>query len=159
MPSDQTVRMMKRRLLFLMAVLSNHTPKSSGTSVDKKWTPTPGGNRRPHKPPPQAPTFARGAPNSGTGPVDGYLAEQTTTGTKTDTPLREVPQSVSVVGKQQMRDQGVQNLQEAFRYTPGIVADPMATTAVATRPSFVASRHRTSSMACRRPTASTPRRR
>ena len=74
--------------------------------------------------PPQAPTFARGAPNSGTGPVDGYLAEQTTTGTKTDTPLREVPQSVSVVGKQQMRDQGVQNLQEAFRYTPGIVADP-----------------------------------
>jgi iron complex outermembrane receptor protein len=74
--------------------------------------------------PPQAPTVARGAPNSGTGPVDGYLAEQTTTGTKTDTPLREVPQSVSVVGKQQMRDQGVQNLQEAFRYTPGIVADP-----------------------------------
>ena len=74
--------------------------------------------------PPQAPAVARGAPNSGTGPVDGYLAEQTTTGTKTDTPLREVPQSVSVVGKQQMRDQGVRNLQEAFRYTPGIVADP-----------------------------------
>ena len=52
--------------------------------------------------PPQAPAVARGAPNSGTGPVDGYLAEQTTTGTKTDTPLREVPQSVSVIGKQQM---------------------------------------------------------
>ena len=74
--------------------------------------------------PQPAPSLARGAPNSGTGPVDGYLAEQTTTGTKTDTPLREVPQSVSVVGKQQMRDQRVQNLQEAFRYVPGVVADP-----------------------------------
>ncbi len=75
-------------------------------------------------PQPPAPSNARGAPGTGTGAVVGYVAEQTTTGTKTDTPLREVPQSVSVVGKQQMRDQGVQNLQEAFRYTPGIVADP-----------------------------------
>lgn len=74
--------------------------------------------------PPPTPSFARGAPNSGTGPVDGYMAEQTTTGTKTDTPLKEIPQSVSVIGKQQMRDQGVQNLQEALRYVPGVVADP-----------------------------------
>ena len=56
--------------------------------------------------------------------VKDYVATDATTGTKTDTPLRETPQSISVVGKEQMRDQGVQNLQEAFRYVPGVVADP-----------------------------------
>lgn len=76
------------------------------------------------QPQPEAPASARGATGSGTGPVNGYVAEQTTTGMKTDTPLREIPQSVSVVGKQQIRDQGVQNLQEAFRYVPGVYADP-----------------------------------
>lgn len=78
----------------------------------------------PQQQPAAAPPLARGAPGSGTGPVNGYLAEETTTGTKTDTPLKEVPQSVSVVGRQQMRDQGVQNLQEALRYVPGVYADP-----------------------------------
>jgi iron complex outermembrane receptor protein len=73
--------------------------------------------------PQPAPSTARGTPNSGTGPVEGYLAEQTTTGIKTDTPLKEVPQSVSVVGAEQMRDQGVQNIQEAVRYVPGVLAD------------------------------------
>ena len=57
-------------------------------------------------------------------PVVDYVAGDATTGTKTDTPLRETPQSISVVGQEQMRDQGVQNLQEAFRYMPGVVADP-----------------------------------
>ncbi|MBN8913402.1 MAG: TonB-dependent siderophore receptor [Rhizobiales bacterium] len=56
--------------------------------------------------------------------VQDYVATDATTGTKTDTPLKETPQSISVVGKEQIRDQGVQNLQEAFRYTPGVIADP-----------------------------------
>jgi len=73
---------------------------------------------------PRLPSFARGAPGSGTGPVDGYVAQQSTTGSKTDTPLKEIPQSVSVVGTEQIRDQGVQNLQEALRYMPGVHADP-----------------------------------
>lgn len=78
----------------------------------------------PTTPQPQAaPSVGRGAPSSGTGPVEGYLAEQTTTGIKTDTPLKEVPQSVSVVGTEQMRDQGVQSIQEAVRYVPGVLAD------------------------------------
>jgi iron complex outermembrane recepter protein len=57
------------------------------------------------------------------GIVKDYVATDSTAGTKTDTPLKETPQSVSVVGKEQMRDQGVQNLQEALRYSPGILAD------------------------------------
>lgn len=61
---------------------------------------------------------------SGTGPLkNGYVATQTTTGSKSDTPLREIPQSVSVVGAQQIRDQGAQTYQEALRYVPGVIAD------------------------------------
>lgn len=58
-----------------------------------------------------------------TGPVNGYAAARTATGIKTDTPLKEVPQSVSVVGTEQIRDQGAQTLQDALRYVPGVVAD------------------------------------
>lgn len=57
------------------------------------------------------------------GPVDGYNAQRSATGIKTDTPLKEIPQSVSVVGREQMEDQGAQTLQEAVRYVPGVVAD------------------------------------
>jgi len=57
------------------------------------------------------------------GAVDGYMATNTATGIKTDTPLREIPQSVSVVGAEQIRDMNAQTLQETLRYTPGVVAD------------------------------------
>lgn len=71
--------------------------------------------------PSQAPTYT-GVTN-GSGPVKDYVASTSTAGTKTDTPLKETPQSISVVGQEQMRDQGVQNLQEAIRYVPGVLAD------------------------------------
>lgn len=67
-------------------------------------------------------------PNDGTGPVEGYVAKRTTTGTKTATPLNEIPQAVSVVGKQEMDDRGVVNkVDEALRYTPGVIAAPYGT--------------------------------
>lgn len=65
---------------------------------------------------------ARATPSSA-GPVIDYVASDSRVGTKTDTPLIETPQSISVVGQEQMRDQGVQSLQEAIRYVPGVVAD------------------------------------
>lgn len=57
------------------------------------------------------------------GPVDGYVASRSATGTKTDTPLIETPQSISVISRQQMRDQAVQDIGEALRYTPGLIAE------------------------------------
>ena len=57
---------------------------------------------------------------SATGPVSGYAARRSATATKTDTPLNEVPQSISVIGAEQLRDQASPNLQEALRYTPGV---------------------------------------
>jgi iron complex outermembrane recepter protein len=58
-----------------------------------------------------------------TGPVAGYVATRSAAGTKTDTPLLETPQSISVVSREQMRDQAVQTFSEALRYTPGVVAE------------------------------------
>lgn len=57
------------------------------------------------------------------GPVAGYRALRSTTATRTDTPLAEVPQSVSVIGAEQMRDQNAQTMQEVLRYTAGVHAD------------------------------------
>jgi catecholate siderophore receptor len=51
----------------------------------------------------------------------GYLQKRTRTATKTDTPLIDTPQSVSVVTQQQIRDQGFQSLNEAIRYVPGVI--------------------------------------
>ena len=56
------------------------------------------------------------------GPVQGYLATRTAAGTKTDTALVEAPRSISVATRQQMDDRGVQTLDDAVRYMPGIVA-------------------------------------
>lgn len=53
--------------------------------------------------------------------VVGYHASTTRSATRTDTPLINVPQAVSVVTKQQIRDQNVQSIGEAIRYVPGIV--------------------------------------
>ncbi len=57
------------------------------------------------------------------GPVPGYIAKRSAAGTKTDTPLKETPQSISVVGEEQVRDQGATSIQEALRYTAGVNAD------------------------------------
>ena len=57
---------------------------------------------------------------SATGPVTGYSAKRSATATKTDTPLNEVPQSISVITADQVRDQASPNMQEALRYTAGV---------------------------------------
>ncbi|HEV7322637.1 MAG TPA: TonB-dependent siderophore receptor [Ensifer sp.] len=60
-----------------------------------------------------------------TGPVEGYVAKATTTGSKSATPISEVPQSVSVIGREELDDRGVvTKVDEALRYTPGVMAEP-----------------------------------
>lgn len=53
------------------------------------------------------------------GPVTGYRATRSATFTKTDTPLREVPASVTVVPAELMKDQAMQSLADVIRYVPG----------------------------------------
>lgn len=61
-----------------------------------------------------------GLDDAGTGPVHGYVAEETTTGSKIATPLREIPQSVSVVGAEEIRDRGARTVSQAIQYVPGV---------------------------------------
>ncbi len=82
--------------------------------------------QQPATPPPQQPTGpgnSNASDKTATGPVRDYNAKNTATGTKTDTPLKEVPQSISVVGAEQIRDMGAQTIQDTLRYVPGVVAD------------------------------------
>ncbi|MGY4830832.1 TonB-dependent siderophore receptor [Sphaerotilaceae bacterium SBD11-9] len=55
-----------------------------------------------------------------TGPVQGYTARRSATATKTDTPLNEVPQSITVITAEQVRDQNAGTMQDALRYTAGV---------------------------------------
>lgn len=57
-----------------------------------------------------------------TGLSDPYASvpQQSSTATKTDTQLLEVPQSVSVVTRERMDRQNVQSVTEALRYVPGV---------------------------------------
>lgn len=60
-----------------------------------------------------------------TGPGVGYVATTTISGTKTDTPITEIPNSIYVVTKQLMQDQQPQNVVEALRYTPGVYSESL----------------------------------
>src|SRR5262249_56525169 len=51
---------------------------------------------------------------------NGIVATQTESGTKTNTPRIEIPQSVSIVTREQMDLLKPKTLLEATRYTPGI---------------------------------------
>src|SRR3954463_974465 len=73
----------------------------------------------PAAPPPAAPPVARTIPTNAGGDV-GYHANSTSTATKTNTPLRDIPQSVTVVTKQQVQDIGAQRIEDAVRYVPGV---------------------------------------
>jgi iron complex outermembrane receptor protein len=74
-------------------------------------------------PPPATPPTETPRTETATGPVQGYVATRSASGTKTDTPLIETPQAISVVTADQMRAQGVRTLAESLRYTPGVSAE------------------------------------
>ncbi len=69
------------------------------------------------------------AAETGTGPINGYVATKTTTGSKTDTPITEIPQSVSVIGRDEIDDRKALKVDEALAYTAGVAAQPFGTDA------------------------------
>lgn len=61
---------------------------------------------------------------SPTGPVSGYVAERALSATKTDTPIIETPQAITVITRDRIEAQGAQTVQDALRYTAGLTPDP-----------------------------------
>ena len=54
-----------------------------------------------------------------TGLSEGYLATNSVTATKTDTPLIDIPQTINVVTRAQLDDQAHHSLADILRYVPG----------------------------------------
>lgn len=52
-----------------------------------------------------------------------YVADSASSATKTDTPLIETPQSISVLTEERLRDLGALTLQDALRYSAGVRSD------------------------------------
>jgi len=71
---------------------------------------------------PETTVSASSTMESAWGPATGYLATRTAVGSKTDTSIAEAPRSISVATRQQMQDRKVQNLDDAVRYMPGVIA-------------------------------------
>ncbi|MDZ8087603.1 MAG: TonB-dependent siderophore receptor [Nostoc sp. DedQUE12b] len=56
-----------------------------------------------------------------TGEQDGYRVQDATTATKTDTPLRDIPQSIQVVPREVLEDRNARSLAEAVETVSGVV--------------------------------------
>ncbi|WEX18625.1 TonB-dependent siderophore receptor [Pseudomonas sp. G11] len=67
--------------------------------------------------------------DSPTGPVAGYVATRSLSGTKTDTAVIETPQSISIVTKDQMRAQNAESLNQILRYSAAVVPETRGATA------------------------------
>ena len=52
--------------------------------------------------------------------AEGYSPTASSSGTKTDAPLRDVPQTINVVPEKLMRDQAARSMQDALRNVPGV---------------------------------------
>ncbi len=63
-----------------------------------------------------------GKAESDTQPVKGYNAKKSRSATRTETDLKDTPQSVSVVTQDVIKDQSIQSISEAVRYVPGVTA-------------------------------------
>lgn len=57
-----------------------------------------------------------------TGTREGYRTVDTTSGTKTRTPILDVPQTIDVVTQQQIQDQAIRSIADLTRLIPGISA-------------------------------------
>ncbi|WP_298951281.1 TonB-dependent siderophore receptor [uncultured Methylobacterium sp.] len=69
------------------------------------------------------PGAAGTGPGGPRGPVPGYVASRSVVATKTDTPILETAQSISVIGRKQLEDQNALTLNQALRYTPGVTTE------------------------------------
>lgn len=82
-------------------------------------------------------TVSADADGGALAPTSGYTVKTSTSATKTDTPLKETPQSVSVVTRKQIEDQRPRTVTEALDYTPGAFSGLVGS---ATRYDYVALR-------------------
>ncbi|OLU26321.1 TonB-dependent siderophore receptor [Pseudomonas sp. PA15(2017)] len=67
-----------------------------------------------------APTTISTTQESAWGPVTGIVAKRSATGSKTDTALSEIPQTINVITQDEIKMRGSRTVTEALRYTAGM---------------------------------------
>jgi iron complex outermembrane recepter protein len=76
---------------------------------------------RTERPVPTSPTAGGGgAATAQRDGIDGYVTQATAIGTKTSTPILDLPRAVSTVTQQEIFDRDAQSVQEALNYTSGV---------------------------------------
>jgi iron complex outermembrane receptor protein len=75
---------------------------------------------------PLAPATASGTQGESAfkSPANSFVAKTSAAATKTDTPILETPQSISVVTREQLDTRDVKTMVEALQYVPGIYTHP-----------------------------------
>ncbi|MEH2308027.1 TonB-dependent siderophore receptor [Nostoc sp.] len=105
-------------LILSVASATSTTSQRQQTQTPQK----PEANQSETKTPPSQPSAASDEPIElvVTGNLDGYRVPDTSTATRTDTPLRDIPQSIQVVPKQVIEEQGITRISDAARNVSGV---------------------------------------
>jgi catecholate siderophore receptor len=59
---------------------------------------------------------------SDTKPIPGYNVKKSSASTKTDTPLINVPQAITIIPQQVIKDQSILSIADTIKYVPGVTA-------------------------------------
>lgn len=105
-------------LILSVASATSSTSQGQQTQTPQK----PEANQSETETPPSQPSAASDEPIElvVTGDPDGYRVPETSTATRTDTPLRDIPQSIQVVPKQVIEEQGITRISDAARNVSGV---------------------------------------
>jgi iron complex outermembrane receptor protein len=95
-------------------------PTEQPTSETPQTQPTPPTSETPsEQPTAQTPENEEPIELVVTGEQGGYRAEEASTATKTDTPIRDIPQSIQVIPGEVLKDQGTVRVQDALQNVSG----------------------------------------
>ncbi len=99
-------------------VVTGPEQRRRAAAAAARRSPSPAQTAASRKPPPKREAAFVENPR---GAIQGYVAGRSMAGTKTNTPIMQTPQAISVVGSEQIRDQKPSKFDEIVRYTPGIL--------------------------------------
>jgi iron complex outermembrane receptor protein len=103
-------------------VVTSPEKRTAATTARRSPRPAAQSAAASRKPQPKREAAAATVVENPRGAVQGYVAGRSMAGTKTNTPIMETPQAISVVGSEQIRDQKPGKFDEILRYSPGVVA-------------------------------------
>lgn len=119
MPSSKIHRLLGVGALIVCAPALAQTAQNELAAADKDSAASDDGARM-KQPVTLEPISVESSAVSGTGPVEGYVAEYSISATKMHIPIIATPRSITVISREQLEDRGAGDLTEALAYTTGL---------------------------------------